>query len=177
MNSRAARLATAALAAALTATATQPATAQGTVPTPEATEFTIAEDTADQVSFGFALKLGEDTSHLVGLVASCAHAEGRLRVLMFFGAFPTGKPVQIAARTADGDTRWFGRPLFAPATGKNYGFHDPILEDTEARDFVEMALKTGTLVSNGHNSWWNRIPGDANRQAIARLDACTETAS
>jgi len=38
--------------------------------------------------------------------------------------------------------------------------------------FLDAALENGTLVSNGYNSFWNRVPPARNRAVRTKLRAC-----
>ena len=57
--------------------------------------------------------------------------------------------------------------------GPRSGFHDPVVGDDETmRELVEHAFRNGALVSNGHNSLWNRIPEAENAEARRRILEC-----
>ncbi len=104
-----------------------------------------------------------------GALVTC-RPDGTLRAALFFGFFPPGMPVQAAARQEDGTVSRYGPVV----TGGAYsGFHSPLIEDQElARRIVGKVFRNGTLLSNGHNSVWNRIPEAANEEARNRLMRC-----
>ena len=106
--------------------------------------------------------------HNVGVIAECRPADGR--VALSFGGFPDGKPVQTAVRTAGGTIERFG-PLVRRARAA--GFHDPVFEEwAEALKLIALAFTENALISNGHNSIWNRVPAADNARARERLRAC-----
>ena len=58
--------------------------------------------------------------------------------------------------------------------GDRAGFHVPILE--RRQDVVRLiraGLQDGALVSNGHNSVWNRVGREKNKEARRALEACS----
>jgi hypothetical protein len=53
------------------------------------------------------------------------------------------------------------------------GFHDPLLEErADVLRLLRAAFTEGALLSNGHNSAWNRIPSAENRRAREALERC-----
>ena len=141
------------------------------VPTPVATEFNIEVDELEQLVFGWTLPLtGTSDLTRVGLAAVCDRPKGTITVIVQFGFFPPDKPVQLAVRMADG-TGWFhGQKLIG---GPGSGFHSPVIRDrAEAVIFLQHALARGSLISNGHNSFWNRLPDEENRRALKALQTC-----
>ena len=140
------------------------------VPTPEATSFTLVRDTDTDLIYGFAEFLPGQSDHRLGLYVHCVRSSRRLRAGMFFGAFPTGRPVQAAVRAGSGTVERFGRVLVG---GPSTGFHDPLIEDrADVLRLLAAAFTEGALVSNGHNSVWNRIPAAENRRAREALERC-----
>ena len=96
--------------------------------------------------------------------------DGSLRAVLHFGFFPPGKPVQAAAREEGGAVDRYGPVVTG---GARSGFHSPLIEDQEqARRIVGKVFRHGTLLSNGHNSIWNRIPEAENEYARSRLMRC-----
>lgn len=158
-----------AFVAALTATAC-PVTAEvGAVPTPEARAFNVVRDTEADLIYGFAEALAGQSDRL-GLYVHCDRASGRLRAGMFFGAFPAGKRVQAAVRAGDGTVERFGPVVVG---GALTGFHDPLIEErSDVLRLLAAAFTEGALLSNGHNSVWNRIPPAENRRAREALERC-----
>ena len=151
------------LAALLLAAA--PAAAQ--VPTPEATALRTYVDDGEGLALGFAARL-EGVPSPVGFAAVCE--AGDLHVRLYFGGFPPGKPVQAAIRDPDGRVLRLGPVVRG---GPRSGFHDPVIDDDAlARRAVDLAFRNGALVSNGHNSLWNRIPEPENAAARARIREC-----
>ena len=148
--------------------------AAGQVPTPEALEFNVSVDEADEFGRGIVLAL-PGTTQRVGMVVICTRESGALTAYLFFGPFPTAKPVQAAVRTAAGDVERFGAVL-ETERGSASGLHSPTLT---ARDdvlrFIDAAFTKGTLVSNGHNSFWNLIGVDENAAARRELLECDGT--
>ena len=156
--------------AALTATAC-PVTAQvGAVPTPEARAFNVVRDTEADLVYGFAEAFAGQSDHRLGVYVHCERASGRLRAGMAFGAFPAGKRVQAAVRAGDGAVERFGPVLVG---GPLTGFHDPLVEErSDVLRLLAAAFTEGALLSNGHNSVWNRIPPAENRRAREALERC-----
>ena len=140
------------------------------VPAPEAGAFTVVRDTATELVYGFAEFLPGQRDHRLGLYVHCERSSARLRAGMFFGAFPAGKRVQAAVRAGDGTVERFGRVLVgSPASG----FHDPLIEDrVDVLRLLAAAFTEGALLSNGHNSVWNRIAESENRRAREALERC-----
>lgn len=140
------------------------------VPTPVASTFTVHQDTDTDLIYGFAEGFAGQSDHRLGLYIHCERASGRLTAGMFFGAFPSGKPVQAAVRVGDGTVERFGPVVTGdPASG----FHDPLLEErSDVLRLLAAAFTEGALLSNGHNSVWNRIPAAENRRAREALERC-----
>ena len=87
----------------------------------------------------------------VGMAASCEDAGPVVTVSM--GPFPADyRAVQLAVRTTDGQTQRFGPVL---RLGVEHGFHSPVLDERdEIERFLEGALQSGALVSNGFYSFF-----------------------
>lgn len=158
-----------ALLAALATTACPVAARADAVPTPEATAFNVVRDTDAELVYGFAAPLPGQRDRL-GMYVLCERAGGRLRAGMYFGGFPAGKPVQAAVRAGDGTVERFGAvSVGSPASG----FHDPLVEERpDVLRLLAAAFTEGALLSNGHNSVWNRIPAAENRRAREALERC-----
>ncbi len=141
------------------------------VPTPIATGFTIEIENTERHALGWALPLMESTDQIrVGLLANCDRMTGMVEAIVYFGFFPPEKPVQLAVRMPDGTGWFYGHPVVA---GARSGMHVPIISDSvEARDFFRHALVRGSLISNGHNSFWNLLPEDENERALKMLETC-----
>ena len=155
---------------ALMAVACSVAAPAQTVPTPEARAFNVVRDTEADLIYGFAEAFAGQDDHRLGVYVHCERASGRLRAGMFFGAFPAGKRVQAAVRVADGTVERFG-PVLAGSPAS--GFHDPLVEErSDVLRLLAAAFTEGALVSNGHNSVWNRIPLAETRRAREALERC-----
>ena len=90
---------------------------------------------------------------------------------MSFGSVPSGKPVQAAVRTSDGRVERFG-PVVRGG-GPAAGFFDPkIVKRADALRFIDAAFAAGSLISNGHNSVWNRVGARENGEARTALRRC-----
>ena len=141
------------------------------VPTPAATAFTLEVTDGAQVVRGIVVDL-EGTDYRVGMAAVCDRSARTTTVHLFFGAFPVGLPVQAAVRTAAGRVERFGEPVstqYGPASG----FHAPIITDpADVERFIGSAFSNGALISNGYNSFWNRIPPAENDAARRELLEC-----
>ena len=92
-------------------------------------------------------------------------------IAVFLGPFPPDRrPLQLAVRTLDGTIERFGSVFTA---GPESGYNDTFLEDPDdQRRFARVALQSGSLVSNGYNSFWNRAPPQANGRILRELLAC-----
>ena len=91
------------------------------MPTPRATQLVVNNDDENMVAIGYAEALPNDTNR-VGIVFVCNKATRKLTAGLSFGAFPSNKPVQAAAKAKDGRIERFGPVLEgSPASG----FHDP----------------------------------------------------
>ena len=149
------------LAALLLAAA--PSAAQ--IPTPEATALRTYVDDGRTLAVGFDARL---PSIRIGLAVVCR--TGDLEARLYFGGFPDGKPVQAAVRAPDGRILRLGPVALA---GPRSGFHDPVIGNDEiVEELVARAFRNGALVSNGHNSLWNRIPEAENAEARRRILEC-----
>ena len=141
-----------------------------TVPTPEARAFNVVRDTEAVLIYGFAEAFAGQSVHRLGVAVHCERARGRLRAGMFFGGFPAGKRVQAAVRAGDGTVERFGPVVVG---GALTGFHDPLIEErADVLRLLRAAFTEGALLSNGHNSVWNRIPSAENRRAREALERC-----
>ena len=143
----------------------RPAAAQ--LPTPEADTLLIDTEEEDILVLGFSAFLGEHEKHRIGVVIECRKRSRHVRATLFFGTFPAGQPMQAAVRSAGGAVGRFGPVVRgSPASG----FHSP--EFTRVRDVLELAFAEGSLISNGYNSIWNRIPEWENADARERIRTC-----
>jgi len=140
-------------------------------PTPEARSFAVRTDDGEYLTIAVAEPLTDaDDGPRIGFAVQCERASGRLAAFLSFGTVPAGKPVQAAA----------GRPerveRFGPVVrggGPAAGFHSPTIAGrADALSFVEAAFVTGALISNGHNSVWNRIGEAENREARTAFRHC-----
>ena len=140
------------------------------IPTPIATEFTIEINDSERLAVGWDLPLAGIEQTRVGLVATCDHRTGVVEVIVYFGFFPAEKAVQLAVRRADGTGWRHAQPIVGSTRS---GLHVPILSDSEeVTVFLHHALARGSLISNGHNSFWNRLPEEENNRALALLAKC-----
>ncbi len=138
-------------------------------PTPIATTFNITTNDKSVVARGFVQSLAK-TNTRIGLYIHCNRDSGTFEAILAFGPFPHAKTVQAAVRRANGAVERFGPVITATPA---HGFHSPKLTDkTEVLRLIDAALEHGALLSNGHNSIWNRIPASANRKAAAALKQC-----
>ena len=131
-------------------------------PTPEIR--LIEEATAGSRATAWIMRANQ-----VGLAMTC---DNGVEVTVFLGAFPpAGTPVQLAIRTTAGRIERFG-PVVHHA-GPRSGFHSPRLTDPrQVARFLDAALENGALVSNGYNSFWNRVAPARNRAVRATMRAC-----
>ena len=169
----------AALAVWLALACPAPAVHAQRVATPEARSFAVRTDDGEYLTIAVAEPLTDsDTGPRIGFAVQCERASpagargqaGRIAAFLSFGTVPAGKPVQAAAGRPEGVER------FGPVVrggGAAAGFHSPTIADREdVLRFVEAAFVTGALVSNGHNSVWNRIGEAENREARTALRRC-----
>lgn len=143
-----------------------------TWPTPELTAFRVVDEPGLNAWVG-RTRLGETDVYL-GLAVVCESAGlAGARVTVYFGSFPESRQVvQLAVRDAAGKVERFGPVIRA---GPESGFHSPELKDAdEAARFLGMALRPGSLVSNGYRSFWNRVDEAANEEVLAAFLACTK---
>ncbi|MCY3673305.1 MAG: hypothetical protein OXH14_19775 [Alphaproteobacteria bacterium] len=142
------------------------------VATPEARSFAIRADDGTHFTIGVAEPLPDGGPHVrIGFLVRCERASGRLEAYLSFGAVPAGKRVQAAAGHPEGKVERFG-PVVRGG-GPAAGFHSPLIAGrADALRFVEAAFVPGALVSNGHNSVWNRIGERENREVRTALRRC-----
>ena len=142
------------------------------VPTPEIGRIEVREE-GGQVGYMMRGEIG-DTGYYVGLALVCRmDGTGKAEVTVFFGGFPeTRQPVQLAVRDAGGRVERFGPVVRG---GPESGFHSPKLT-AEVERFVSVALKPGSLVSNGYRSFWNRVGEAENRRVAESFLGCVRGA-
>lgn len=115
--------------------------------------------------------LGE-TGHNVGLSLTCSTTgPAELNATAYLGAFPRDRrPLQLAIQTPAKTVERFG-PVFT--AGPESGFHSPQFTDREeVWRFATAALVPGSLISNGYNSFRNRVAPLKNRHVWEALRAC-----
>ena len=138
--------------------------------TPEISRFEVVEG-AFQVGYVMRGQLGE-TGHYVGLALACrTDGSGQSEITVFFSGFPHNRqPVQLAVRDAEGRVERFGQPVQA---GPESGFHSPkVTGREEVERFIRIALKPGSLVSNGYRSFWNRVSQAENKRVAESFLGC-----
>lgn len=142
------------------------------VETPEARSFAIRVDDDGQLAIGVAEPLPGGGPHVrIGFAVRCERASGKLEAWLSFGSVPAGKRVQAATGHPEGKVERFG-PVMRGG-GAAAGFHSPMIAGREdVLRFIDAAFVTGALISNGHNSVWNRIGEAENREARAALRRC-----
>ena len=111
------------------------------------------------------------TAHRVGIILVCTG--DTLQARLSLGTIPADKPLQLAVVAPDGDVQRFG-PVFS--AGPRSGFHDPIVTDAgDLARLVPAVFRNGTLVSNGHISFWNRMSPALNDDFLDFARACQGT--
>ena len=138
--------------------------------TPEATSFAVWVDEAEHLMVGI-VETVPGTDEGVGFVIRCVRASGALEGSMAFGFFPPGKQVQAAVRAPSGRVERFGPVVVG---GRASGFHVPeVAGRSEVLRLMNAAMADGALISNGHNSVWNRVGKTKNRKARKALLECS----
>ncbi len=80
--------------------------------------------------------------------------------------------MQASTRPAGGRIERFG-PIVSTGRGRLSGIHWLYLTvPGDVVRFLEVAFATGVIVSNGHISWWYRVPAAANEEARRAVLAC-----
>ena len=104
-----------------------------------------------------------------GVVVTCS--AGVLALWAFFAPYPAdGSPVRFAVRIADGRVERHG-----PVTrgGPGAGFHDEVVPlRGDIRRMLGAAAATGSLISNGYYSFWNRASPRENEVVRLFARAC-----
>ena len=137
--------------------------------TPEATSFEVWVDDAEHLVIGI-VETAPGTDEGVGFAIRCVRATGVLEGMLAFGFFPPGKRVQAAVRVPSGRVERFGPVVVG---GRASGFHVPEVSGrSEVLRLMNAAMVEGALISNGHNSVWNRIDRGSNREARRVLLKC-----
>ncbi len=142
----------------------------GQAVTPEIRNIEVAEEKG-KLLYLMRAPLG-DTGTFVGGAFICSEGDSDgPKVVTFFGAFPIDRrSVQLAVRRWDGVVERFGAVV---SGGPESGFHSPEIFDVgEAERFAMAALMNGSLVSNGYNSFWNRISEEENAKARSAFMGC-----
>ena len=141
-------------------------------PTPEIRTID-ALNLPDTVAYAMRAPLGAPGAY-VGLGVLCPQqGPPAPQVTAFFGTFPgPHQPVQLAVRGPDGTVERFGPVV---AGGPESGVHSPQLRaPADARRFVTAALQPGALISNGHNSFRNRVPAARNQHVRQEFLTCLQ---
>lgn len=137
--------------------------------TPEARSFEVRVDDAEHLIVGI-VETVPGTEEGIGFTIRCVRANGVLEGSMAFGFFPPGKRVQASVRAPSGRVERFGPVVVG---GRASGFHVPeIAGRSDVVRLMNAAMVEGALVSNGHNSVWNRIGRKRNEDAKAALLEC-----
>ena len=137
---------------------------------PEARSFAVWEDDAEHRIIGI-VEAVPGTEEWVGFVVRCVKATGTLEGSMAFGFFPTGKRVQAAVRAPSGRVERFGPVVVG---GRGSGFHSPeVTGRSDVLRLMNAAMVNGALISNGHNSVWNRVGRTRNDEARKALMGCS----
>lgn len=137
--------------------------------TPEATSFGLWVNDTEHLVIGIVETL-PGTNEGLGFVIGCAWATGVLEGSLAFGFFPPGKRVQASVRAPSGRVERFGPVV---VRGRASGFHVPeVAGRSEVLRLMNAAMDDGALISNGHNSIWNRVGKRKNREAREELMAC-----
>ena len=147
--------------------------AQGSWPTPEITEI-VKLDVSGGEAYAMRAELG-GTGTFVGLAVSCVdRADEESAVSVFFGGFPQDRrSVQLAVKGVDGLVERFGPVV---SGGPESGFHSPrIMDRVDMLRFVNVALRAGALVSNGHRSFWNKVPDKRNVEIREWFLSCSDS--
>ena len=137
--------------------------------TPEAVDFGVWVDDREHLIVGIVENV-PGTDEGVGFTVRCVRESGLLEGTLAFGFFPRAKRVQAAVKPPKGKVERFGPVVVA---GQRAGFHVPVLD--RRKDVVRLiraALQDGALVSNGHNSVWNRLGKRKNNEARKALELC-----
>ncbi len=144
--------------------------AAGQLPTPEIRSIEEVSGPAGRVYLLRGELGGSGSGFYVGFAAICV-AAGSLELTVHLSGFPPDyRPVQLVVRAPDGRTHRFGPVVRG---GPEHGFHSPQLVDpADQLRFLEVALRSGALVSNGYNSFWNRVGSARNRQVRDVLVRC-----
>ena len=155
----------------LACAAISPVQAQ-TVETPEARSFAIRVEAGTALMIGVAEPMPGGAAGLrIGFGVRCEKATGELTGFMSFGTVPLDRRVQAAAGVPGGRVERFGPAV--RGGGPAAGFHSPRVTGREdVLRFIDAAFAPGSLVSNGHNSVWNRVGARENREARAALRRC-----
>ena len=136
----------------------------------EAKSFGLWVDDAEHLIVGI-VETVPGTDEGVGFAIRCVRASGALEGSMAFGFFPPGKQVQAAVRAPSGRVERFG-PVVVGQRGS--GFHVPeVAGRSEVLRLMNAAMADGALISNGHNSIWNRVGKARNKEARDVLRACS----
>ena len=119
-----------------------------------------------------ATPLGRTGSN-VGFAFTCEGDTKRPTASVYLGSYPpAGRAVQLAIRLEDGRIERFG-PTIEGHAGPASGFHSPVLtERSDVLRFAEAALRSGSLISNGYNSFWVRLQPATARMALTRVREC-----
>ena len=158
------RTAAAGLLAALTGIHAAAAADPAPFPTPELARADVRIDRADGTTgIGATAPFPPGvTAHRVGIILLCS--DHVLEAHLSLGGIPARKPLQLAVVTPDNDTHRFG-PVFTG--GPRSGFHDPVITDPrELSALVPAVFRYGSLVSNGHISFRNRMTPGLNQEFL-----------
>ena len=137
--------------------------------TPEARSFEIWVDDAEHLIVGI-VETVPGTEEGIGFAIRCVRASGALESSMAFEFFPPRKQVQAAVRAPSGRVKRFGPVAVG---GRGTGFHVPeVMGRSEVLRLMNAAMAAGALISNRHNSVWNRIGEKRNGTARKAVVQC-----
>ena len=139
--------------------------------TPEARSFGVWVDDAEHLIVGI-VETVPGTDEGVGFAIRCVRANGVLEGSMAFGFFPPGKRVQASVRSPSSRIERFGPVVIG---GRASGFHVPeVAGRSDVVRLMNAAMTHGALISNGHNSVWNKVGERKNAAARTALMDCAE---
>lgn len=144
--------------------------AEDSWPTPEIASI-VELGEGDELAYGMRGELGR-TGQFVGLALICSMTGVyNVEAVASFLGFPEDRrPLQLVVRGEDGAIERFGPVVSA---GPESGFHSPrMVEAGEVTRFVNAALRSGALVSNGYRSFWNRVSERRNEVVREEFLAC-----
>ena len=145
--------------------------AQEPEPTPEAHSYEMPSDAPGTTVVALVAPL--QGGERIGFALLCQQdATPELRIQ--FGPWPSRPtPLQLAVRRPDGSVWRHGVAEHRSGGPRSGSVSYHLVDPAAIRGFLDAGTRPGALISNGHNSLWNRTRPAASNAARATISTCS----